>query len=97
MNIHNKEQEKGKRKLEIITFLQSFAMFLVVIGHSFPIPISPEEYIAYTKIIHKIIYSFHMPLFFVISGYLFIYSMTKKEWNVKFIDFLIKGSVTTNG
>lgn len=31
-----------------------------------------------------------MPLFFVISGYLFIYSMTKKEWNVKFIDFLIK-------
>ena len=43
-----------------IDSLRGFAVILVILGH---LPTSPE--------LHKYIFSFHMPLFFFISGYLF--------------------------
>ena len=53
-----------------IDSLRGFAVILVILGH---LPTSPE--------LHKYIFSFHMPLFFFISGYLFNqkkYSQTGK-------------------
>ena len=51
----------------IISFLQAFGILLVVVGHSFyGCPDNP---------IHTWIYSFHMPLFMFISGYLLKYTM----------------------
>ena len=49
-----------------IDIAKGMAIFLVVFGHLL--------YQAPYPIINKIIYSFHMPLFFIISGFLFHYS-----------------------
>ncbi|HEC92065.1 MAG TPA: acyltransferase, partial [Candidatus Atribacteria bacterium] len=52
--------------LEDINILRGWAIFLVVVGH---LPFL-NEVILY-RIIRVLIYSFHMPLFMMISGYLF--------------------------
>lgn len=48
------------RHLQYIDALRGFAIILVIIGHTSVPPF-----------LRKAIYSFHMPLFFIISGYLF--------------------------
>jgi len=60
---------QSTRKIEWISFLQVFAILLVVIGHSF---YHHEE-----NALYKWIYSFHMPLFFFISGALLRFSVQK--------------------
>ena len=52
-----------------ISFLQIFGIWLVVIGHSF------FENLHHP--VHTWIYSFHMPLFMFISGYLFFYTLNQ--------------------
>ena len=51
-----------------IDWSKSIAIFLVIWGH---VPMQSET--------HTIIYSFHMPLFFLISGYLYNPKGTIKE------------------
>lgn len=55
----------------LISFLQAFGIVLVVIGHAF----NGHEDTA----LHEWIYSFHMPLFMFISGYLLKYSNERKQ------------------
>lgn len=62
----------NKQKDQKILFLQIYGIFLVVLGHS------PTNYY-----LNKWIYSFHMPLFMFISGYLLIYTTS----NLKNIDY----------
>ncbi len=51
-----------------IDILRGIAFLLVLLGHSFPD--SAYEFVSpFTEFFHECIYSFHMPLFFVISGY----------------------------
>lgn len=50
-----------KYYLAWINILKGIGIILVVIGHTVTLP----------SVFHSAIYSFHMPLFFVISGYLF--------------------------
>ena len=64
-----------------ISFLQVFGILLVVLGHS-----PNEEGIPFLS---KWIYSYHMPLFIFISGYLF-YLTTKDICNVKLFDLIKK-------
>lgn len=63
---------KNERNI-YIDVVKGIAIILVVYGHC--IEYYSKEYIYdnffYSDIVHKIIYSFHMPLFMVISGYLF--------------------------
>ena len=47
------------------------------------------EYAATLKIIYDFIYSFHMPLFFIISGFVFYISKSYKRFKIKVIDFTI--------
>ena len=64
-----KENMKENR---LISFLQVWGIILVVVGHSF------EAYYRayhYNCIVRDWIYTFHMPLFVFISGYLFLYSI----------------------
>lgn len=58
-------------KIDFINVTKGFAIFLVVLGHC----VQPDGSIA------NIIYSFHLPLFFIIGGYLFNYE--KYENNYK--------------
>ena len=53
-----------------ISIAKAIGICLVVIGHS-----GAPEYVV------KYIYSFHMPLFMLISGYLFAHSLENKKWN----------------
>jgi fucose 4-O-acetylase-like acetyltransferase len=61
----NSSEEK-----KLISFLQVFGIILVVFGHSF----NGESSI----FLNRLIYSFHMPLFVFISGYLFLNSANKR-------------------
>lgn len=65
----------------LISFLQVFGIILVVAGHSdYQIPDNP---------VHRWIYSFHMPLFMFISGYLLRYGLRERFLPTLFIIFLI--------
>ncbi len=62
-------------RLEYIDTLKGIGILLVLLGHVSGLP----------SALHDIIYSFHMPLFFVISGFLFsgrppVYSYVKKKF-----------------
>ncbi len=81
--------ELRKQKIDYITFIQSLAVTLVVIGHSFPKEILTDSLPAWAACIRSLIYSFHMPLFFVLAGFLFVYSFEKKGLG-SFKEFFIK-------
>lgn len=78
-----------KARLEWIDSLKGFAILLVVMGHVIPWSIYEFESISKTNpdsvLIWHIIYSFHMPLFMFVSGFLFGLSHYSS-----FKDFLIK-------
>lgn len=60
---------------------RALCILLVVIGHYYP-----ENSPAWYRVIHDVIYSFHMPLFIFISGYFF--ALTRKE--EEFVTFIGK-------
>ena len=58
----------NKRKDEI-DWLRGFAAFLVVLGHAIIVfPVNLHD-IFWCRYLYNVIYSFHMPMFFAISGY----------------------------
>ena len=66
---------------EEINILKGMTIILVLLGHSPVIfPINLQE-IYWCKLLVDIIYSFHMPCFFLISGFLFYNS--EKKWKNK--------------
>lgn len=76
-----------KQKITWLQVLQGWSMLLVVIGHitltgTFENPETPVS-----AAIETIIYSFHMPLFMFISGFLFYY--TKISRNIAYKDVVI--------
>lgn len=68
-----------REKNRQIVLLTLFAMTLVVVGHS---DITPDFKGLW---IYKWVYSFHMPLFFFISGFLF--SLTAPNEKLKKLSF----------
>lgn len=67
------------KKIEWLSVLQGFSMLLVVIGHVSltNVPGDPSTPIATG--IERAIYSFHMPLFIFISGWLFYFTCLRKD------------------
>lgn len=57
-----------KTRIKYIDLIKAFAIFLVVWGHS--IQYLSQE-ICFDNAVYSYIYSFHMPLFMIISGYFF--------------------------
>jgi len=55
--------------LDWVTIAKGFGIIFVVIGHFIPRGITPEYYIH----IKNLIYTFHMPLFFLLAGLLYNY------------------------
>lgn len=61
---------KNKKNLMEFKYLRAIGIILVVLGHSFPFIDSMEILNSHVyKYIHSLIYSFHMPLFIMISGF----------------------------
>lgn len=75
-----------KKRNGYIDFLKGIAIILVVFGHNIQYG-SGSNYLQneffFDNIIFKFIYSFHMPLFAIISGYLFF--LTIKKYNTKMV------------
>lgn len=69
-----------RSRLKEIVSLSSFGIFLVVFGHSYSdLTIQGDSFVRLMYHIRDFIYSFHMPLFMFISGYLFIHTTQSKE------------------
>lgn len=62
----------GKERIEYIDIAKGTGIILMVLGH---IPAFSNNY----KFAYKFIYAFHMPLFFIISGYLFAYKYKQNQ------------------
>lgn len=73
----------GTGRLKAISVLQSVAIFQIVLGHSYPRgPMAiPDLYLFFDKVL----YSFHMAVFFVLSGFLFFYNGGIKDGYRNFI------------
>ena len=75
-----------KQRNPLIDIIKGVAILLVLIGHTIQFASGAEyqrEGLFYDNVLFKVIYSFHMPLFMVISGYLFRYSVTQRSfWTI---------------
>lgn len=80
-HIENLVQNKNNRSL-YLDIIKGFAIILVVYGHC--IEYYSDEYLKgvlfYSDRFHNFIYSFHMPLFMLVSGYLFYGSVVHHSW-----------------
>jgi fucose 4-O-acetylase-like acetyltransferase len=61
-----------KENYHFIDFLRCFAVLLVLLGHSIQYTVNDFD----SVFLFRLIYSFHMPLFFFMSGYL----SAKADW-----------------
>ena len=78
------EHEIGHRRMDTIGFL-GIAIFLVIWGHVLQQGLNGVTDVS-ENVIFKIIYSFHMPLFIIISGFFFYGSQKKKPLKELVID-----------
>lgn len=81
-----------KRRIDWLDSLKGFAMLLVIIGHCLSGYISAGMFNSIThiiKYIYWLIYSFHMPLFFVLSGYAFSASLSYKKWKTRALEIFL--------
>ena len=70
----SEEKTVVNTRVKEIDIMRGLAIFLVVLGHAIIVyPINLHE-ITWCKTLHDLIYSFHMELFFVISGWCFKYN-----------------------
>lgn len=70
------KENSNKQKINWLLILQGWAMLWVVIGHSFLGKAGQGP--GWENALFHIAYSFHMPLFMLISGYLFHYTRLSK-------------------
>ena len=78
-----------KKNFVHIDILKGIAIILVVIGHFYPQSFQLDSWTT----VNKLIYSFHMPLFMVISGYLFANSNFIINTSKSYFEFIQKKSV----
>ncbi|MED4060192.1 acyltransferase [Priestia megaterium] len=69
-------------RIRELDLMRGIAIFLVVLGHTFP-PVLKDKYLT-LYIGYHFIYNFHMPLFFLISGFLY-YIQARKIDTITFI------------
>lgn len=68
-----------KKKIEWLSVLQGFSMLLVVIGHVTLTNVPGDPATPIATGIERTIYTFHMPLFIFISGWLFYFTCIGRE------------------
>lgn len=89
------EKEYNKNEINHITILRNISIILVILGHAGCIYAGYWSYTVVNgnssilKFITEYIYSFHMPLFVFISGYIYIYNKEKRNKYKSFIELII--------
>ncbi len=66
-------------KIQWLSVLQGFSMLLVVVGHANVTGVAKDSSHPFVASVEQIIYSFHMPLFMLISGWLFYFTELSKD------------------
>jgi len=74
------------RQYDYITLSKAIGIILVVVGHFTSTVYMP----AYYSEIKNLIFSFHMPLFMILSGFLFQMSMSRKPGDIPLLPFIKK-------
>ena len=73
---------RSQGRIVYLDFVKGVTIFLVVFGHCIQYG-NGQEFLRsgafFDDILFKIIYSFHMPLFAVVSGYLFFWSVSSRR------------------
>lgn len=69
---------EAKKEKSFINLLRGLAIFLMLWGHSIQFCCA-KQFDFFENPVFKTIYSFHMPLFMLISGYLFFFSQQKRD------------------
>ena len=80
MNAKEKRYKMGKERIVFVDYARALGIFLVVFAHCL------QKYCDGMDFSNHFIYSFHMPLFFVISGML----LSRKSINVFDVKFYIQ-------
>ena len=68
-----------KNRSIFVDMIKGLAIFLMLWGHCIQCCIYGSGLDFFENGVFKVIYSFHMPLFMLVSGYLFYFSFTKRE------------------
>jgi fucose 4-O-acetylase-like acetyltransferase len=79
---------QSKPFLKYIGYMQAICIILVVAGHS--LHMYPDGHHGASTLAYRLIYSFHMPAFLFISGFLFDYSSSKHIGKICGVIQLIK-------
>jgi fucose 4-O-acetylase-like acetyltransferase len=85
-----KSKHNPSQRIEFIDLLKSFAIFCVLWGHAIQYLRNGDDFSHNT--VYEFIYSFHMPLFFMISGFFFKSSLKlngREFFFKKFIQLLL--------
>lgn len=81
MIVRSQDQIAGRNYY--LDFVKGFAILLVEIGHSIQYGSGAEFLISeafFSDWLFRFIYSFHMPLFMLVSGYVFYWSISRRKW-----------------
>ena len=81
--------KKDLRRADFLDVIKGFAVILMIIGHCIQYGSGYSNLINgahFSNVLFKFIYSFHMPLFMLVSGYLFFYYVNKYS----FVEIIIK-------
>ena len=68
-----------EKKRFFINIIRGFAVFLMLWGHCIQYCVAGSDIDFFENVVFKTIYSFHMPLFMLLSGYLFSFSFQKRS------------------
>lgn len=68
-----------KKRNLFVDIAKGIAIFLMLWGHCIQYCVAKSEVDFFENVVFKTIYSFHMPLFMLISGYLFFTSFSKRD------------------
>ncbi len=68
-----------KNRNIFIDIIKGVAIFLMLWGHCIQYCVAGSDIDFFENGVFKTIYSFHMPLFMLVSGYLFFYSFSKRD------------------
>lgn len=76
-------------RINYMDWIKGFAMLLVIIGHALLGMYQSEAFLANQSVLERstnVIYSFHMPLFFMVSGYFYGYKNLGKGECIPFLE-----------
>ena len=68
--------EKNRQRIYSLDIAKALCIVLVVVGH-----FNPDNAPAWWKCINQIIYSFHIPLFLFVSGYVYRHTLRKQSYS----------------